>query len=95
MDSILEKLGKRYMLSILKLMKKRNRPMKFSEIQEGLGAAGTISRRLRELCNLNLISKETHPEEIGRPTYYVLTEKGMELLDLLEKIEEWASENLS
>jgi len=68
--------------------------MKFTEIQEALGTAGTVNRRLKDLSVLNLISKETHLEEIGRPTYYVLTAEGIKLLSMLEKVEEWASYNL-
>jgi DNA-binding HxlR family transcriptional regulator len=94
MQSIIEIIGKRYTLQILKLIKMKNRPMKFSEIQEILGPAGTINRRLKKLYKLGLVSKVEKPDEVGRPTYYFLTEKGIKLLEMIEHVEEWALQNL-
>ena len=66
-------------------------PARFNELKrriEGISAT-SLAERLTELDRLGVVSRKVYPETPPR-VEYSLTQKGIELKDVLEELGEWA-----
>jgi DNA-binding HxlR family transcriptional regulator len=66
-------------------------PARFNELKrriEGISAT-SLAERLTELDRLGVVSRKVYPETPPR-VEYSLTQKGMELKEVLEELAEWA-----
>ncbi len=83
MQEILEILGKKGTLKILEEINK-NKRISFTSLQRLTGInTRTLSRRLKELTSLGIISREVMED---RTVFYSLTEKGKKLIKGLQRI---------
>lgn len=88
-QSALEILGKRHTLSILWTLQQDD-PRRFNEIKEAAGINPvTLTDRLGELADRGILSRREFPEAPPR-VEYGLTEKGRDLLVVLDDLEAWA-----
>lgn len=68
------------------LRKLNDKPMRYGQLQEIIGTDPTLSKRLTELLNLNLIERCLIEEETGRAYVgYTITDTGSEILDDIEE----------
>jgi len=85
----LDLLGRRYSLSVLWALQQRS-PRRFTDIKHDLGVNPvTLSQRLTELQEAGVITRQAF-DEVPPRVEYALTEKGHDLLPLLEGLEQWA-----
>lgn len=85
----LDLLGKRYALSILWALQQES-PRRFNEFRKELGVNPvTLSQRLKEFEGAGLVTRTLYNETPPR-VEYALTDKGHDLLPLIDRIEEWA-----
>lgn len=87
-------LGKRWNGMILSTLGAR--PLSFAALRRSVGGISdaVLSDRLSELAEVSLISRSVDP---GPPVTvaYTLTEQGERLLPILDKLGEWARDNLA
>lgn len=82
-------LSRRYALCILWALQKR-RPRRFNELKQDLGMNPvTLSQRLKEFEAAGLITRTTF-NEIPPRVDYDLTDKGLDLLPILDTLEAWS-----
>lgn len=85
----LDLLGKRYALSVLWALQQES-PRRFNDIKRLLEVNPvTLSQRLSEFTEAGILSRHAFAETPPR-VEYALTEKGRELLPLIEGLERWA-----
>lgn len=88
-DEILDLLTKSKSLHILLILDNKKTPMRFSEIKSKVESSSTtISRRLKELENANLIVKTSQslPQEVF---FYELTEDAKALSPIMKSFYDW------
>lgn len=92
-DGVIDAISKKYSLQIVGLLG-ANGPMRFSELEELLGATSTsvLSNRLEELAAEELIERRSF-DEIPPRVEYSLTPRGRELESRLQPLLEWAAED--
>ena len=91
-DGVIDAISKKYSLQIVGLLG-GNGPMRYSELEEVLGATSTslLSNRLEELAEEELIERRSF-DEIPPRVEYSLTPRGRELEGRLQPLLEWAAE---
>jgi DNA-binding HxlR family transcriptional regulator len=89
---VIDAISKKYSLQIVGLLG-ANGPMRYSELEEVLGATSTslLSNRLEELAEEELIERRSY-DEIPPRVEYSLTPRGRELEGRLQPLLEWAAE---
>lgn len=86
--SVLELLGQKHVLSILRLLTEKN-PRGFNEIKEEIGVnPKTLTERLKNLVEKGIVSREPL-NQIPRKVNYGLTEKGDGLIEIFKNINMW------
>ena len=91
----IELLGKSHVLNMLFLMSRTNNPMRFNQLKREIGiTATTLGRRLEEMINQGLVSREVFAEVPARVEYQ-LSEKGRTLGPILKSVFEWVGSNNS
>ena len=77
----LQEIAKPYALDILEELRKK--PMRFSELKKVCLSQKTLTVRLHELEEFNIITSDIHkPKKQKVKVYYTLTSKGKETLDI-------------
>jgi DNA-binding HxlR family transcriptional regulator len=64
----------------------------YTDIESLIGNPRTTSKRLNELCSLNIIKREVLPDKY-RSVSYSLTPKGKEIVKILIQIQKIQNEN--
>jgi DNA-binding HxlR family transcriptional regulator len=80
------------LLIILELFKGDNCTLRFSELKDRLPeiTAKILSERLRELETEGIVSKKIDVTIVPNRSEYTLTECGIELMEVVQKIKYWA-----
>jgi DNA-binding HxlR family transcriptional regulator len=93
--SIVDILGKSYVLEILYFLFNHDKPVRFNELKHTLSiTATTLSRRLEEFVNYGLVTREVFAEVPAR-VEYSLSKKGESLGPVLRHLFEWVENNNS
>lgn len=88
-QSAFDLLSRRHTLSIVWLLQQRN-PRRFTEIKTRLHVNPvTLTQRLCDLEQADILHRRTY-NELPPRVEYELTEKGRDLVHLVEKMCEWA-----
>lgn len=88
-EGALEMLGKRHTLAILWTLQQRE-PRRFNEIKAAAGINPvTLTNRLKELDERGIVARTEYNEAPPR-VEYGFTEKGRDLLAVLDELEAWA-----
>ena len=91
-DALLEQLTKSKSLHILMILEQGNRPLRFSEIKDQIGASSTtVSRRLGELIEFNLVIR-TKANEDSKTFEYQISEYGKQLSPIMHSYYEWVKQ---
>ena len=91
-DALLEQLTKSKSLHILMILEQGNRPLRFSEIKDQIGASSTtVSRRLGELIEFNLVIR-TKANEDSKTFEYQISEYGKQLSPIMHSFYEWVKQ---
>lgn len=91
-DALLEQLTKSKSLHILMILEQGNRPLRFSEIKDQIGASSTtVSRRLGELIEFNLVIR-TKANEDSKTFEYHISEYGKQLSPIMHSFYEWVKQ---
>ena len=87
-------LGKSHVLDLLHFFCTIDEPVRFNELKRQLRiTATTLSRRLEDLRQQGLISREAYPEVPAR-VEYALSQRGQTLGPVLESVFGWVDANL-
>jgi len=87
-ECILQLLGKKHVLSILRVLAELN-PRGFNEIRYAVGVnPKTLADRLNDLMREGLVRRE-ELRQIPRKVNYYLTSKGLELVQIFLTIQAW------
>jgi len=87
-EYILQLLGKKHVLSILRVLAELN-PRGFNEIRYAVGVnPKTLTDRLNDLIREGLVRRE-ELHQIPRKVNYYLTAKGLELVQIFLTIQAW------
>ncbi|MDY4011842.1 MAG: helix-turn-helix domain-containing protein [Fusobacterium gastrosuis] len=83
-------LGGKWKITIIWVL--RNEAKRYSEIKRFLGgiSQGSLTKQLRELEEDNLIGRKVYPEVPPRVEYF-LTEKGAQLIPILDSMEKFGT----
>lgn len=85
---ILGIIGKKHTLDILRIII-YDQPVRFNAIQKELrGSPKTLTDRLTELCELEILKREAFAE-IPPRVEYSLTKRGMGLIPVMDAIKDW------
>jgi len=88
-DAILEQLTKSKSLHILMVLDQKNRPLRFSEIKGRVNASSTtVSRRLSELIDFDLIERRKVSEDL-KTHEYVISDHGKQLSPIMKSFYDW------
>jgi DNA-binding HxlR family transcriptional regulator len=91
-QGMLELLGRRHMLSILWVLQQHS-PRRFTEIKRAMGLNPvTLTERLSELDRAGIVRRTAYGE-IPPRVDYALTERGRELLVILDALEGWSKDH--
>jgi len=91
----IEMLGKSHVLEILYFLSRREGPVRFNELKRELSiTATTLSRRLDEFIEFELVTREVFAEVPAR-VEYTCSMKGKTLRPVLRNLFEWAESNNS
>ena len=91
-DALLEQLTKSKSLHILMILEQGNRPLRFSDIKDQIGASSTtVSRRLGELIEFNLVIR-TKANEDSKTFEYQISEYGKQLSPIMHSFYEWVKQ---
>ena len=91
----IEMLGKSHVLEILYFLSRRGGPVRFNELKRELSiTATTLSRRLEEFIEFELVTREVFAEVPAR-VEYTCSMKGKTLRPVLRDLFEWAESNNS
>jgi len=82
--------GRKWMSSIIFLLSERK--IRFSDIQKALSpiTAKVLSKRLKEMEFLNIVKRHVEISESSVSVSYFLTERGIELLNILRVTRDWS-----
>lgn len=86
-EAFLKKIGSKGTIRILQLLEAKGE-MRYKDLQEFLNTH-TLNARIKDLLSYNLIQHHIIREEI-RKEWYTTTDKGKEVLDLLDQLTEVA-----
>ena len=88
-------LGKSYVLEILYYLFNQEKPVRFNQLKRELSiTATTLSRRLEEFIETNLVKRDVFAEVPAR-VEYSLSKKGVSLGPVLEILFDWVEQNNS
>ena len=88
---ILNIIGKKHTLDILRIVI-YDQPVRFNALQRELnGSPKTLTDRLNELCELEILKREAFAE-IPPRVEYSLTPRGVGLIPVMDAIKEWVQE---
>ena len=91
-DALLEQLTKSKSLHILMVLEQKNRPLRFSEIKDRVDASSTtVSRRLVELIEFNLVVR-TKTNEESKTHEYEISEYGKQLSPIMHSFYDWVKQ---
>jgi len=92
--STLDLVGDKWSLLIIRdmLMQHKKKYKEFIESEEGF-ATNLLSNRLKMLASLDVISKQKLPEN-KKENIYLLTEKGLDLANLILEIVVWSDKHV-
>ncbi len=91
----IEMLGKSHVLEILYFLSRRGGPVRFNELKRELSiTATTLSRRLEEFIEFELVTREVFAEVPAR-VEYTCSMKGKTLGPVLRDLFKWAESNNS
>ncbi len=91
-DAILDQLTKSRSLHILMILDQGNKPLRFSEIKDQVGASSTtVSRRLGELIEFNLVAR-TKANEDSKTFEYQISEYGKQLSPIMHSFYDWVKQ---
>lgn len=88
-------MGGRYKLLIVRVLLYRGEPTRFGELQREIPGVSkkTLTRNLRELENVGLITRTVFAEVPPR-VEYALTEAGAELMPVFLSMKKWGDKHL-
>ena len=93
-DEILELLTKSKSLHILLVLDRKKDPIRFSQIKKLVDSSSTtVSRRLKELEDYGLVSKN----ELGGDSNmyeYSITEEGLSLSPIMQSLFDWVADRV-
>ncbi len=85
---ILGIIGKKHTLDVLRILI-YDQPVRFNVLQKELGGSPkTLTDRLNELCELDIVKREAFAE-IPPRVEYSLTDRGMGLVPVMQSIKDW------
>ena len=88
-------LGKSYVLEILYYLFNQEKPVRFNQLKRELSiTATTLSRRLEEFIETDLVKRDVFAEVPAR-VEYSLSKKGVSLGPVLEILFDWVEQNNS
>lgn len=88
-------LGKSYVLEILYYLFNQEKPVRFNQLKRELSiTATTLSRRLEEFIERDLVKRDVFAEVPAR-VEYSLSKKGVSLGPVLEILFDWVEQNNS
>tara|TARA_Y100000589_G_scaffold73698_1_gene66836 strand:+ start:590 stop:925 length:336 start_codon:yes stop_codon:yes gene_type:complete len=91
-DALLEQLTKSKSLHILMVLEQKNRPLRFSEIKDRVDASSTtVSRRLGELIEFNLVERTKKSDE-SKTHEYEISEYGKQLSPIMHSFYDWVKQ---
>ena len=91
-DRVLELLTKSKSLHILMILDQSNASLRFSEIKSLVNASSTtVSRRIKELEDNQLIVRSVNPES-PQNNLYALSKDGQNLSPIMQRLFNWAEE---
>ena len=91
-DALLEQLTKSKSLHILMVLEQKSRPLRFSEIKDRVDASSTtVSRRLGELIEFNLVERTKASEE-SKTHEYAISEYGKQLSPIMHSFYDWVKQ---
>lgn len=90
LDGVIDTVGKKYSMGIVALLGAEE-SLRYGDLRERLGASSdsTLSERLDQMAEENLIDRQSY-DEIPPRVEYSLTPKGRELEERLQPLLEWA-----
>ena len=93
LDGVIDTVAKKYSMQVVSLLG-ANGPTRFGELEARLGAtsSSTLSDRLTELVETDLIERRSF-DEVPPRVEYSLTSRGRELETRLRPLLEWASQD--
>ena len=88
----LEVIGKTWTLIILKVIGESDQSIRFNDLKSQLKGISpkTLTKRLRELEKLSIITRHSY-NEIPPRVEYELTQSGIELLECFSALDSWAN----
>ena len=91
-DALLEQLTKSKSVHILMVLEQKSRPLRFSEIKDRVDASSTtVSRRLGELIEFNLVERTKASEE-SKTHEYAISEYGKQLSPIMHSFYDWVKQ---
>ena len=91
-DALLEQLTKSKSLHILMVLEQKSRPLRFSEIKDRVDASSTtVSRRLGELIEFNLVERTKASKE-SKTHEYAISEYGKQLSPIMHSFYDWVKQ---
>ena len=91
-DALLEQLTKSKSLHILMILDQKSQPLRFSEIKDRVDASSTtVSRRLGELIEFNLVERTKATEE-SKTYEYEISEYGKQLSPIMHSFYDWVKQ---
>ena len=91
-DRVLELLTKSKSLHILMILDQSDASLRFSEIKSLVNASSTtVSRRIKELEDNQLIVRSVNPES-PQNNLYALSKDGQDLSPIMQRLFNWAEE---
>ncbi len=74
------------------VLEQRKQPLRFSEIKEKVGASSTtVSRRLGELIDFNLVDRTKATEE-SKTHEYAISDYGTQLSPIMHSFYDWVKQ---
>ena len=91
-DRVLDLLTKSKSLHVLMVLDRAESPLRFTEMKAMVSASSTtVSRRINELEEAQLIVRSTNPES-PQSNVYALSEDGSALSPIMQRLFSWAKD---
>jgi DNA-binding HxlR family transcriptional regulator len=98
LESVVRILGRQWTIPLILKLGEHENTIRYSEIRENLIeesndviSDSTLSRKLSELTNIGIVSRDSY-DEVPPRVEYGLTDAGMTLFHTLHQIAEWTRE---
>ena len=93
LDGVMDVISRKYAIQVICLVGALQ-PVRYAEIETTLGnvSSSTLSSRLDELAEADILHRERYAE-IPPRVEYSITERGVELCELLDPLLKWANEH--